>query len=88
MGEALISGPEDNPRCMRYAEFAAKWNDMDTGRRSSFRSEFYAVASLVDQLSPVQERRWHRLHLAWQLLVELDQACTQRLNPSIPQAAA
>ena len=88
VGEALISGPEEEPRCMRYAEFAAKWNDRDTGRRSAFRSEFYAVAALVDQLSPLQERCWRRLDLARRRLVELDQACTQRLNPPIPEAAA
>jgi hypothetical protein len=82
-GEALIVGSEESPRCMRYADFMAKWNDREESQRAAFRSAFGPLVSLLDRLDPEQKRRWYRLDVTWKRLVALDEACTKRLNPTV-----
>jgi hypothetical protein len=63
LGEIVAISQDGDPRCMRYAEFLDKYEDVTFGKRLT------PMIKFIDGISPDHHWRWKRLDL---LSVELD----------------
>jgi hypothetical protein len=76
IGEMLIARESENPRVMSYAEFlAARETDVD-GR---FGQTLKPLERLITGIAP-DSRRWARLRLAREALIDLRSECDQLLG--------
>ena len=74
MGEALMADGPAGPRCLRYADFAVRWD-----QNGAFRTHFEPLSAFLEGLSP-ETTRWQRLTLMEERLAAVRAECRRILN--------
>ena len=74
LGEIVTVREENVDRCMRYSEFIAKWDELNSN------DAFQALVMFLEELDQTCERRWRRLELMREALEQLYQECKELLQ--------